>query len=398
MPDPRCQEDAILIDFRLTEEQRVLRETAARVARDNYALRAAQWDREATVFPDEERRRLGELGFLGMGLPGEYGGGDADLLDSLIVIEELAKQCQLAAFQVFEANTGPARVVDRFGTVDQKARFLPSIIAGEKTMAVAISEPEAGSAATDLTTSARLQDDEYVVNGMKRWCSGGGEAELYLVYVRLTDEPGSRGIGALVVEDSAPGFSYGPQERLMGFHGIPSADLFFDDARVPAENLVVGPGGFRRLFETFSIERLGNATMSLAIGQGCLDRSTAYVQERRQFGKEIIEFQMVQAAIADMILDVEAARLLIYRAAAGAERGAPDSQEASIAKCYANEMAKRVSDRAIQVHGGYGYAPEYDVERMHRDAHGWALGGGTPSIQRIRIVSQYLGRRFDQRA
>jgi butyryl-CoA dehydrogenase len=264
-------------------------------------------------------------------------------------------------------------------------------------MAVAISEPDAGSAATDLATAARLDGDHYVVNGMKRWCSGGGHAEQYLVYVRLTDDVGARGIGAIIVDKETEGLTFGPQENLMGFHGIPSSDLFFDDVRVPSENLIVGAGGFRDLFTAFSIERLGNATMSLAIGQACLDLTAGYVEERQQFGKDIVEFQSVQVELANMIMQVEAARLLIWKAAAKAGRGAPDPLEASMAKCFANEMAKKVSDIAIQLHGGNGYSTEYGIERYHRDAHGWALGGGTPTIQRVRIVSQYLNRSFNQR-
>lgn len=387
-----------MMGFELTEEQRSLRAMAAQLAEEVYAPKALEWDREGTFLPDTERARLADLGLLGLVLPEEYGGGNAELIDALIVIEELAKASQIAAFQVFEANTGPARVVQLFGTSEQKQRLLPPIVAGEKTMAVSISEPDAGSAATDVQTAARLDGDHYVINGTKRWCSGAGHAEQYLVYVRLTDEPGHRGIGAIVVDRESPGLTFGPNEQLMGFHGIASADMFFDDVRVPAENLIVGAGGFRDLFTAFSIERLGNSTMSLAIGQACLDRTSRYVEEREQFGKPIVEFQLVQSGLADMIVQVEAARLLIWRAAVGASRGAPSSLEASIAKCFANEMAKRVSDLAMQLHGGYGYAPEYGIERYHRDAHGWALAGGTPSIQRIRIVSEYLGRSFNQRA
>jgi alkylation response protein AidB-like acyl-CoA dehydrogenase len=161
--------------------------------------------------------------------------------------------------------------------------------------------------------------------------------------------------------------------------------------------VIVQAGGFKKLFTAFSIERLGNATNSLAIAQAVLDRTAAYVQQRRQFGRDIAVFQLVQAAIADMVMQVEASRLLVYRAARNAGTGPPSTQEASVAKCFANESAKRVSDLAIQLHGGYGYSAEYDVERMHRDAHGWALAGGTPNLQRIRIASEYLGRRFDQR-
>jgi len=386
-----------MLEDELTEEQRALREMAGRVADEVYAPKVLEWDEQGTFLPDEERRRLAELGFLGISLPEEHGGGGADLVDALLVIEEIAKRNQIAAFQVFESNTGPARVIDLFGTDEQRERLLPPIIDGEVTLAVAISEPDAGSAATDLTTQARLDGDHYVLDGMKRWCSGGGHAEQYLVYVRLNDELGARAIGALIVDKDTEGLTFGPQERLLGFHGIPSADMFFDGARIPKDNLIVPAGGFKRLFSAFSIERLGNSTMSLAIGQACLDRTAAYVQEREQFGKPIVEFQTVQTALADMVIQVEAARLLIWRAARKAGRGTPDPLEASIAKCFANEMAKKISDLAIQLHGGYGYHPEYHVERYHRDAHGWALGGGTPTIQRTRIVSQYLGRSFDQR-
>jgi butyryl-CoA dehydrogenase len=345
----------------------------------------------------EERRYLGSLGLLGICLPERFGGSAAPLLDALIVIEELAKECRPAAFQVFEANTGPARVLALLGSEELQQRFLPGVISGQTSIALAISEPDAGSAATDMTTRAKYADGAYTVNGGKRWTSNGSEADAYLVYARLSDEVGAKGIGAVLVEADREGVSFGARERLMGFRGIPSADVRFDDVVVPAENLVIGPGGFGRLFRAFSIERLGNSTMSLAIGQAALDRTVDYVQERTQFGKPLIEFQNVQMTLADMVLQVEAARLLVHRAARTAGTGLPDSLEVSLAKCTANEMAKRVSDLAMQLHGGNGYTEEYGLERLHRDAHGWAVAGGTPSMQRIRIVSELLGRRFDQR-
>ena len=374
-----------------------VRAVAAAVARERYAPNAATWDANRTPVPIEERRFLGELGFLGIALPERFGGAGAPLLDALAVVEELAKECRPAAFQVFEANTGPAQVVNLLGTEAQRERFLPAIIRGDSTMAVAISEPDAGSAATDMTTRAKYVDGTYLLNGAKRWISNGGEADHYLVYTRLSDEPGAKGVGALIVEARRPGVSFGAQERLMGFRGIPSADVIFDDVEVPEENLLVAPGGFRRLFTAFSIERLGNATMSLAIAQAALDRTVAYVQARRQFGKPLIEFQAVQMTLADMVMQVEAARQLIERAAANAGAGLPVPYEVSVAKCTANEMAKRVTDLAMQLHGGNGYTEEYGIERLHRDAHGWALAGGTPTMQRIRIVSELLGRTFDQR-
>ena len=378
-------------------ELRELAAMARQVARERYAPRAAAWDTAREPFPHDERRYLGSLGLLGICLPERFGGSGAPLLHALVVIEELAKECRPAAFQVFEANTGPAQVLALLGTEDQQSRFLPGIIAGQTTMALAISEPDAGSAATDMTTRAKSTGGDFTVNGAKRWISNGSEADCYLVYTRLSDEPGARGIGAIIIEADRDGVSFGARERLMGFRGIPSADVIFDDVLVPGNNLLVPAGGFGQLFRAFSVERLGNSTMSLAIGQAALDRTIAYVQERQQFGKPLIEFQSVQMVLADMVLQVESARLLIERAARHAGTGLPDPLQVSLAKCTANEMAKRVSDLAMQLHGGNGLTEEYGIERLHRDAHGWAVAGGTPTMQRIRIVSELLGRRFDQR-
>jgi butyryl-CoA dehydrogenase len=382
----------------LTEEQNELRSLARKVAREQYAPLARQWDTERTPMPTVERKRLADLGLLALTLPEAYGGGGRPLIDSLIVQEEFARANPLAAWPIFEASAGPARVIDLFGTEEQKQKFLPPVTAGEVTIAISISEPDAGSAATDVTTKARIVGDEVIVNGNKRWCSGAGHAEQYLVYVRFSDTPGGRGMGAVLVPKDTPGLTFGPQEELMGHRGVGSADMFFEDVRVPLENVIIPEGGFNKLFTAFSIERLGNSTMCLAIAQEALDRTAKYVQERKQFGKEIAEFQLVQASLADMVVQVEAARLLIWRAAINAGYGAPDTLEASIAKCYSNEMVKKVTDLAIQLHGGYGYSAEYEIERMHRDAVGWAIAGGTPAIQRTRIASVFLGRRFDQRA
>lgn len=384
--------------FELTQDQRALRDLAAKVGAERYAAHARAWDEARSPLPNEERKFLGELGLLALTLPEKYGGGGRPLLDALIVIEELAKANPLAAWPVFEASAGPARVLHLFGTEEQREKYLPPVALGDMTIAVSISEPDAGSAATDATTTARIEGDEVVINGSKRWCSGAGHVERYLVYVRFGPELGSKGMGAVIVDKDAPGLTFGPQERLMGHRGVGSADMFFSDVRVPVSDIIVDKGGFRKLFTAFSIERLGNSTMSLAIGQTALDRTAKYVLEREQFGKIIADFQLVQADLANMVMQVEAARLLIYRAATSAGNGAPPALEASLAKCFSNEMAKTVSDLAIQLHGGYGYSSEYEIERLHRDAHGWALAGGTPQIQRTRIASEYLGRRFDQRS
>jgi butyryl-CoA dehydrogenase len=385
------------MDRGLTADQERIRTEAARLAQEVYAPMADAWDLNRTACPIEERRRLGALGYLGICMPEEYGGSNQPLMDALIVIEELGKVNRPAAFQVFEANTGPARHLAFLGTPEQKATVLPAVIAGDVAVAIAISEPDAGSAATDMSTSVKRAGDELILTGTKRWISNGGHADYYLVYCRFDDIPGSKGIGAVLVHKDEPGVSFGAQEKLMGFRGIPSADVYFDQVRLPASALVLGPGNFRKLFTSFSIERIGNATMSLAIGQAALDKTLAYVQERLQFGKPIVEFQSVQTMLADMILKVEATRLLVYRAATNAGTGLPDPLEVSLAKCTANEMAKQVTDLAIQLHGGNGYTEEYGLERLHRDSHGWAIAGGTPAMQRTRIVSEILGRTFNQR-
>ena len=382
----------------LTPEQTALRTVAREVANDVYAPLADEWDATRTLFPDAEIKRLAELGFLGICLPEEYGGSDAPLMDALIVIEELAKVCRPAAFEVFEANVGPVRVLQFYGTAAQCEAIIPKVVAGQTSVAIGISEPDAGSGATDMRTSARLDGDEYVINGTKRWISGGGHAGHYLLYCRLNDSPGSKAIGAILVAADTPGLSFGAPEKLMGFRGIASADLIFEDARVPKENLVISAGGFKKLFGVFSIERMGNATMSLALGQAALEKTIAYTQEREQFGRPIYEFQNVQQSVADMAIDVEAARLLIKRAALTAGNGLPDTYEVSLAKVYSNEMAKRVTDMAMQLHGGNGYTEEYGIERLHRDSHGWAIAGGTPAMQRIRIASEIYGKTINQRS
>lgn len=375
-----------------------LRAVARQVAEKRYAPYVETWDRERTVITHEERRYLASLGWLGIALPEEYGGSGGTFAEALAVVEELAKVWPPAAFQVFEANVGPAQHVARLGTEEQKQRFLPGVISGENAMAVGISEPDAGSAATDMVTRAEIRGDTVVVRGLKRWISNGGDADRYLVYCRMDDTPGARGIGAVIVEADRTGVSFGARERLMGFRGLPSADVILDDVEVPVANVVVRPpDGFRQLFSMFSIERLGNTTMSLAIGQAALDRTVAYVQERQQFGRPIAEFQAVQVSLSDMLMQVETARLLRDRAVAGLDAGQPNTLHVSMAKCAANEMAKQVTDMAMMLHGANGYTEEYGLERMHRDAHGWALAGGTPNIQRTRIASELLGRSFDQR-
>ena len=264
-------------------------------------------------------------------------------------------------------------------------------------VAASLSEPQAGSALTDLTTRAEVQGEKIVVNGMKRWCTGGGHAEGYVIYCKMSDAPGAKGIGAVYIERDTDGLSFGERERLMGFRGASSCDIFLDNVELPKENIVVPAGGFRKLMEAFDLERCGNATMSLGQAAGALEYVTNYVQEREQFGKPIVDFQAVQLKLAEMAMRVEASRLLIHRAVKNAQDGLPNIYESSVAKCFANEMVREVTGTALQLMGGYGYSKEYPIERRFRDAWGWGIAGGTIDIQKMNIASAMIGRRFDQR-
>jgi alkylation response protein AidB-like acyl-CoA dehydrogenase len=390
-------DEAASMNFTLSDEQHALQETARRFAREQLIPVAQSIEVEAQPLSSEWVRRYAEMGFLGINVSRKYGGLGLGNLEALIVLEEFAKVSSAVAFPIFESSVGPVRAIEHFGDEELRARVIPRVCKGEMTVAVAMSEPEAGTALTDLKTRAEVRGDHILINGSKRWCSGGGHADGYVVYCRLADVQGAKGIGAVYVERDTAGLSFGEQERLMGFRGIPSADIYFDNVQVPKENLIAAAGGFTRLMQAFDLERCGNATMALAQAAGALEDVLVYVQQRKQFGKPIVEFQAVQLKLAEMAMRVEAARLLIYRAAQNAEGGLPSINDSSIAKCYANEMAREVTSAALQLMGGYGYSKEYPMERRMRDAWGWGIAGGTIDIQKINIAAALVGRRFDQR-
>jgi len=385
------------MDFALTDDQVALRETARRFATERMTPVAAELEAGDVPLSAEWRRQYADMGFLGINVSPKYGGLGMTNLDALLVLEEFAKVSSAVAFPVFESNVGPARAIEHFGHDNLKRRVLPAMCAGEIVVAVSMSEPDAGSALTDLTTRATVKGDTIVLNGQKRWCSGGGHSDGYVVYCRLSDDPGAKGIGAVYVEKDRPNVRFGPNEELMGFRGIPSADIFFDDVEVPADNLIVPAGGFPRLMEAFDLERCGNATMAVGQAAAALDDALAYVQERRQFGKPIVDFQAVQLKLADMAMRVEAARLLIHRAAQNASHGLPSVYESSLAKCFANEIAREVCGTAVQLLGGYGYSKAFPAERRFRDSWGWGIAGGTIDIQKVNIAAALVGRRFNQR-
>ena len=385
------------MDFRLNDEQRELQAAARDFARAELPEIAIQLERDNRPPSRDLVRRYADMGFLGINAPTDLGGLGLGSVDALIVLEEFAKISSAVAFPIFESMVGPVRAVEHFGGEELKRRVVPQVCNGNMVVAVAMSEPDAGSALTDLKTRGIADGDMITLNGTKRWCSGGGHADAYVVYCRLSDDPGAKGIGAVLVEKDAPGLTFGPNEELMGFRGIPSADLNFDDCRVPAANVIVPAGGFRQLMEAFDLERCGNATMALGQASGALEDVLQYVQERRQFGKALVDFQAVQMKLAEMQMKVEAARLLVWRAASNAEEGLPSVLDSSVAKCFANSIAREVTGDAVQLMGAYGYSKEFGMERRLRDAWGWGIAGGAIDIQKVNIASAMLGRRFDQR-
>ncbi|MBV0911028.1 acyl-CoA dehydrogenase family protein [Anianabacter salinae] len=385
------------MDFQLTEDQKSLQEAARRFAQEQLPDLAKELESSNKPVPAEWLARYADMGFLGINVAEKYGGLGLGNLEALLVVEEFAKISSAVAFPIFESCVGPIRAIEHFAQESLKERVIPRVCAGKAVVAVSMSEPDAGSALTDLKTKAVVQGDKVILNGTKRWCSGGGHADGYVVYCRMSDDPGAKGIGAVFVEKGTPGLSFGPQEELMGFRGIPSSDLNFDDVELPLDAVIVPAGGFKKLMEAFDLERCGNATMSLGQASGALENVQAYVQERKQFGRPIVEFQAVQIKLAEMKIRVEGARLLIHRAASNAENGMPSILESSIAKCYANEISREVTGTAVQLMGGYGYSKEYPMERRLRDSWGWGIAGGAIDIQKVNIASAMIGRRFNQR-
>ena len=388
------------MDFRLTEQQRELQDAARVFARRELPDLAREMEEKDFPVPAEMVRQYGAMGFLGVNLPERYGGLGLGHLEALLVLEQFAMISNAVSFPVFEALVGPVRTIERFGSDELKARIIPQVTAGEATVAVSMSEPDAGTALTDLSTRASDAGDHYVLNGAKRWTSGAGHSQYYVTYCRLSEDPGARGIGALLVEKDRAGVSFGKREELMGFRGIATADIAFDDVQVPKENLIIGAGGFGQLMSAFGLERCGNATQSLGLAAGALEQAVAYTQEREAFGKPIVDFQAVQLRLAEMAMQVEAARLLIYRAAANAAHnsdGLPSLYESSTAKCFANEIVRSVTANGLQVMGGYGYHKEYGMEQRVRDSFAWGIAGGTTDVQKTNIAAAMIGRRFDQR-
>jgi alkylation response protein AidB-like acyl-CoA dehydrogenase len=386
------------MDFQLSEEQRRLKALVRDLAEKEFAPKAAAWDEAGEVDLGEVAARLRDVGLLGMTIPEEYGGSGRPFLDFILALEELARVAYPPAFVLLSTCSGPVSIVMRLGSDAQRRRWLPPLVRGEMFCAVGMTEANAGSAASDVETTATLDGDAYVVDGSKLFVGGGGHVELYVVFARFGGVPGPRGVGALVIEKGTPGFEFGQQIPFMGTRGIPRRELTFTGCRVPKDNVLVAQGGFARLMNDFNYERIHNATLSLGFAQGAFEQACGYVKQRKQFGRELCEFQGVQWMIADMATELEAARLLIYRAAANADAtGVADPLETSLAKRYASETGIHVCDTALQLHGAYGYSKEFPLERFYRDARGIAIATGTVQIHKNNIAARVLNRKFSQR-
>ena len=384
------------MDFELSGEQRALRARARALADGVFRDRAARWD-EDEAYPWDNVKDLVRAGFMGITIPRAYGGPGGSVLDVLFVVEEIARVCGVTARIVVEGSLGVVGALTAYGTEAQKRRYFPWVLEGEKP-AIAITEPEAGSAATDLVTRADESPEGYTLTGEKRWITGAGTSRLYLVYCRLGHAPGAAGIGGVLVERATAGFRIGERDRTMGLRGIPEGRLHFDRCRVPRESVLVGPpDGFKKLMRAYNSQRLGAATVALGIAQGAYELALAFAQERRQFGRPIADFQGIRWKLADMAIKLDAARLLIHRAACTDVEGFPEPLQSAKAKTFAAEMAQEVTGQALQIHGAAGYGRVLPLERMARDARMFAIGGGTVEMMRNLIADRILPTRANFR-
>jgi len=378
------------LNLQLTEEQQLLQKSVREFAEAEVKPHAREID-ETGRFPLDIFRKSAELGLTGVATPEADGGAGMDHISYAIVIEEISRVCASTGVILSVQNSLYCDPVHRFGTPEQKKKFLVPFARGEKIGCYALTEPQAGSNAAALTTKAVLKGDCYIVNGTKAWITNGGAADAAVVYVNTQPEKGEKGITALVIEKDTPGFAVGNEEKKLGIHGSACTELVFTDCEVPAANRIGSEGeGYKVALSTLDGGRIGIAAQAIGIAQGAFDAALAYSRERQAFGHPISDFQAIQFMLADMSTDIEAARLLARRAAWKQDSGARFTMEASIAKLFASEMATRVAHKAIQIHGGNGYSSEYPVERAYRDARITEIYEGTSEIQRLVIASWVL--------
>ena len=380
------------MDFDFTEEQRAFAESVRRFAQAELAPGALERAHDP-AYPWETAAKIARQGLLGILFPEEDGGMGGTLMDAVIAIQEVALACPKSADIVQAGNFGPIRTFVEYATPEQKARFLPDLLAGRKLLSLGMTEPEAGSAVTDLRTTAREDGDGFVIDGTKVFSTHSPEAALFLVYVRFG--PGVGGIGSVLVERGTPGFAIGQPSRFM--NGEAWAQLYFDGCRIPRENLLLGPGGFKKQITGFNVERLGNASRALALGRHAYNAAREHALVRKQFGRPLCEFQGLQWKFAEMSVKLESAQLMLWKAVVGAQKGLPGAYDTAAAKLACNQAGFEVANEAMQVMGGMGFSQEAIVEYCVRRTRGWMIAGGSLEILKNRLAESIFDRRFDQR-
>ncbi|MFZ3589098.1 acyl-CoA dehydrogenase [Bacillus sp. DJP31] len=376
------------MDLRFTDEQEMMRKMVRDFAETEIAPFVERM--EAGEFPRSVLKKMGELGLMGIPIPEQYGGAEMDFMSYIIAIHEISKvSATMGVILSVHTSVGTNPIL-YFGTEEQKKKYIPKLASGEYLGAFALTEPGAGSDAGSLKTRAVLNNNHYMINGSKVFITNGGEADTYIVFASTDPEAGSKGITAFIVDKDTPGLIIGKDEHKMGLHGSRTVQLTFEDAKVPVENLLGSEGeGFKVALANLDVGRIGIAAQALGIAEAALEHSISYAKDRKQFGKPIIDQQGIGFKIADMATNVEAARLLTYRAASLRMQGQSCGLEASIAKLFASKTAVEVSIEAIQVYGGYGYTKDYPVERFFRDAKITEIYEGTSEIQRL-VISKKL--------
>lgn len=379
------------MDFSLTEEQIMIRDAARDFAQTELLPGVIERD-ENQEFPHEQIKKMGELGFLGMMVDPKYGGGGMDAVSYVLAMEEISKIDASCSVVMSVNNSLVCWGLETFGTEEQKQKYLTKLTTGEIIGAFCLSEPEAGSDATSQKTTAINMGDHYLVNGTKNWITNGGTASVYLVIAQTDAEKGHHGINALIIEKGAEGFVVGTKENKLGIRGSDTHSLMFTDVKVPKENRIGEDGfGFKFAMKTLTGGRIGIASQALGIASGAYELALQYSKERKSFGKAISEHQAIAFKLADMATEIEAARLLCFKAASDKDNGNDYTQSSAMAKLYAAEMAMRTTVEAVQIHGGYGFVKEYHVERLMRDAKITQIYEGTSEIQKI-VISRGILR------
>lgn len=385
--------------FQLSAAQKKLQAQAKELADSDIKARAAQVD-QTEAYPWDNVEKFTKAGFMGMTIPQAYGGRGFTYFDAVLVIEQMARTCGVSGRIIVEANMGAIAAIMAYGSEEQKKWCAALVLGGDKP-AICITEPQAGSAATEMTTTAIKTGKRYLINGKKHWITGGGVSKLHLIFARVLENGEDQGIGGfLAIRGESEGLKVGKREPAMGLRGIPETEIIFEDLEIPPQRVIKLPQGFRRgfaaLMSAYNGQRVGAATVAHGIATGAYEVALQYAKEREQFGRPIAEFQGIQWMLADMSIQLSASQALIYKAATKAGSGFPDMREAAQAKVFAADTAIKVTNDALQIHGALGYSRNLPLERMVRDGRMFTIGGGTAQMLRNQVASSILEMKTPQ--